>query len=440
MIEKKKSWWTGKELMLFMVISILVCLAAAFFTGTPSEIIQGMKIILISRDALITDYFALAGYGATFFNAALVLALGVFMVYVQKVSYTGLTVAALLINVGFAFFGKNPLNVMPIILGTFLYAKANRAKFSRYIYTALFGTCLAPFVTEMVYILPFSTITNFVIAMVTGIFIGFVMPSLSMHTASMHMGYNLFNVGFAAGILALIMVCVLQSFGLQSETVFLWKEGRPLEFVIGLYGYFAFTFLYGLWVNKGKIKDAIKVWRHPGRAVADFILMDGAGATLMNMGIVGIICLTYILLIQGDLSGPVIGTMLTAFGFSAFGAHPKNYIPVLIGVYFSTLGNQFHVTTPGIQMAAMCAVGIAPIAGQFGVIVGVVAGILHACVVSYTSSFYGGLNLYNNGFSCGLVAILMVPLVESMMQRYGAKVSGKYKRKNVPSKKDTTGK
>jgi hypothetical protein len=31
---------------------------------------------------------------------------------------------------------------------------------------------------------------------------------------------------------------------------------------------------------------------------------------------------------------------------------------------------------------------------------------------------YGGLNLYNNGFSCGWVAIIMVPFVESFYKRF----------------------
>ena len=61
-------------------------------------------------------------------------------------------------------------------------------------------------------------------------------------------------------------------------------------------------FLRILWINKGKIKPLLQILRHPGRAVADFILMDGVGSTLMNMAIVGSFGLTYILLIGGDLS------------------------------------------------------------------------------------------------------------------------------------------
>lgn len=158
--------------------------------------------------------------------------------------------------------------------------------------------------------------------------------------------------------------------------------------------------------------------KHPGRAVADFVLMDGAGATLMNMGLVGAASLTYILLVGGDLSGPVVGAILTAFGFSAFGAHLKNYLPVLAGVYLSTLVTQFDARTPGLQLASAFAVGLAPIAGQFGIAAGVAAGMLHAFLVMCTAGLYGGLNLYNNGFSAGWVAIFMVPMLESFMKQF----------------------
>ena len=35
-----------------------------------------------------------------------------------------------------------------------------------------------------------------------------------------------------------------------------------------------------------------------------------------------------------------------------------------------------------------------------------------------TSQMYGGLNLYNNGFSAGWVAIIMVPVIESILMEY----------------------
>lgn len=75
-------------------------------------------------------------------------------------------------------------------------------------------------------------------------------------------------------------------------------------------------------------------------------------------------------------------------------------------------------STPGILLAAMFAVGLSPIAGQFGPLAGIVAGILHSAIVMCTASMYGGLNLYNNGFSAGWVAIIMIPGLESFMKQF----------------------
>lgn len=408
----------GKELISFCIITMILLFVMAFSLDTPADIGKGMITIILSRDTLITDYFELASYGAAFFNAALVMGLAIWMLYRLKMHFTGLTMAVLFINVGFALFGKNPFNVIPIIIGTWLYAKVHKVHMSRYIYTALFGSCLSPLVTEMGYLLPFSYGVNLLLAIAIGIFVGFILPPLAQHTASMHMGYNLLNMGFAAGLLAFVIVCILQSHGLVCNSVFIWKEGRPLFLIFVLYGYFLLTVLYGFWINGKSLKGMKHLLKHPGRAVADFVMMDGEGLTLINMGFVGILSLTYILLIKGDLSGPVIGTILTAYGFAAFGVHIKNFPPVLMGVYLSTFFSEHSPCTPGIQLAAIFSAGLAPVAGQFGIFAGIIAGMMHASVAMCTSSLYGGLNLYNNGFSTGLVAIVMVPMLESFMKNF----------------------
>ena len=272
--------------------------------------------------------------------------------------------------------------------------------------------------TELVYLFPFGQPVNFLLAVAVGIFIGFVMPPLSMHTASMHLGYNLFNVGFSGGILAFAIVCILRAFGMESDSVLIWKEGQNIYIGTGLFLYFLIAIVFGFLISGRKIGGLKKIMGRPGRALADFVLMDGAGATLMNMGLVGIVCELYILLVGGDFSGPIVGAVLAVFGFSAFGVHIKNYLPVLAGVYLSTFFTVFSPDTPGIQLAAVFSAGLAPIAGQFGVLAGMIAGFLHAAVVMCTGQMYGGLNLYNNGFSAGWVAIIMVPVIESFMKHF----------------------
>lgn len=266
----------GKELKLFSLFTLGLLLIVAFGSAPLGQIIEGMQTIIVSRDALITDYFELAGYGAAFLNAMIVFGISVALVLTQKIPFTGLTMAALFMNAGYALWGKNVVNIIPVFLGTLWYAKMHKTGLSRYIYTALFGTCLAPLVTELVYMLPFNQWVNLLISVAVEIFVGFVLPPLSMHTASMHMGYNLFNVGFSGGVFAFVIVCVLRAFGMESESVLIWKEGQNPVIVVGLYSYFLLAFLFGLWISRGKVGSLKRILRHPGRAVSDFVLMDGA--------------------------------------------------------------------------------------------------------------------------------------------------------------------
>jgi hypothetical protein len=409
---------TGNELRIFLYASAAILLLSAFLLATPAEIYAGMKSIVFSRDVLLTDYFKIAGYGASFFNAALLLIFAISVLEYEKIPFTGITMATLSIVTCYGFWGKNFFTAFPILLGNFIFAKLHRSLWSRYIYIGLFGICLGPIVKELVFILPFSTGLNLLCAFFIGMVIGFVLPPLSAHTTSMHLGYNLFNVGFSAGILAFAINCFIRSFGLNVEGDSVWLEGMHPGITVGMYLFFILTFLYGCWLSNWDLRALWNITRHPGRAVADFVLMDGPGATLMNMSVVGLIGQTYILLIDGDFSGPVQGAIIMAFGFAAFGAHIKNYLPVLLGVVLSTVFSQYSPNTYGIQIAALFAVGLSPIAGQFGIFSGILAGILHSTIVMCTSPIYGGLNLYNNGFSAGWVAIILVPLIESFITHF----------------------
>ncbi len=400
----------------FFAAAVLV--AAAFLCDSPGGIAEGMWRIMTSHSLLITDFFSVGGMGAAFFNAAIILLTGVILVMVEKIPFTGPTMAALFINAGYGLWGKTPLNILPILFGIWLYSRTHGVRLGRHIYTALFGTCLAPFVTELYFLLPYPLVVRAAMAVALGIVVGFFLPPLSAHTTSMHMGYNLFNVGFSAGILAFVIVCVMKSLELQTETVLLWETGRPVGVIVGLYLFFLAVFITGFLYSDRKLDGLKKIFSRPGRAVSDFILMDGAGPAMMNMGLMGSLCTTYILLIGGDFSGPVVGAIMMVFGFSAFGAHVKNYLPVLAGVWLFTFVSRYEPTTPGIQLAAIFGIGLSPIAGQFGIPAGILAGILHSAVAMCTAQIYGGLNLYNNGFSAGWVAVVLIPALESFIKRY----------------------
>ncbi|MDO5350251.1 MAG: DUF1576 domain-containing protein, partial [Lachnospiraceae bacterium] len=47
----------------------------------------------------------------------------------------------------------------------------------------------------------------------------------------------------------------------------------------------------------------------------------------------------------------------------------------------------------------------------------IIAGFLHSSVALNVGIVYGGMNLYNNGFAGGIVAIFMVPVIQSFLDR-----------------------
>ena len=92
---------SGKELKLFSIFSMILLFGVAAFIGNFTRLAEGIWLIIVSRDALITDYFELAGYGAAFLNAALVMGISIFFIITEKIPFTGLTVAALFMNAGY---------------------------------------------------------------------------------------------------------------------------------------------------------------------------------------------------------------------------------------------------------------------------------------------------------------------------------------------------
>ena len=58
------------------------------------------------------------------------------------------------------------------------------------------------------------------------------------------------------------------------------------------------------------------------------------------------------------------------------------------------------------------ATGLCPISGKYGFKYGVIAGMLSATICTVTSSMHGGFVLYNGGFTAGLTALIMIPLLD----------------------------
>ena len=71
------------------------------------------------------------------------------------------------------------------------------------------------------------------------------------------------------------------------------------------------------------------------------------------MGLCGAIPTAYVLLVGGDLNGPVIGAIFSVVGFAAYGKHVRNIWPIMAGVFLAAILKNWTVTDPAALLAAL---------------------------------------------------------------------------------------
>ena len=403
---------------LFLALVPAYFILVGFFLQPPGEILQGIITIIREPDFLITDYFIIGGVGAAFVNAGILTLVSIGIVYGLGMDFDGHTITSACLMFGFSLFGKNLLNIWAIMLGVFLYARYHRTSVSRYIYIGYYGTSLSPIITQVMQMWELPLPVRMGLCILTGTIIGFVLPPLCTHVHYSHKGYSLYNVGFAGGIIATVIVSMFKSFGITIESRLIWSEGNNGMFLALLSVLFGGMILYG--VLSGK-KEAVQGYRNIlkcyGLGGTDYYKTEGGSATLINMGVNGLASMIILVALGGELNGPTIGSIFTVVGFSATGKHLRNILPVMAGVCLASVAKNWSITDPSAQLALLLSTTLAPIAGEFGILAGVLAGFLHSSVALNVGIVYGGMNLYNNGFAGGIVAIFLVPVIQSVMDR-----------------------
>lgn len=414
-----KKGLTGKlkannDLLYHVMLAVAVLLAAFAVALQPDmSLLSGFWKIQVGHAGLITDPICIGGVGSALLNASVMLLLNTLLVRAQRMPFTGLSVASLFMMAGFALLGKNILNSLPILFGGFIYACYKQESFSKYTYLSMFATCLSPMVSY--FLLHTDAEVHYVAMVLGGAVIGFVMPAVSGYTVRIHQGYNLYNVGFSAGFVGLAMVSILRGCGMEFQTTGTWSTEYTLPLSILMLCLLGGLFALGVALGCRSWRQYRRLLKHSGRAVTDFFVLEGLGSTFVNMSLVGAIGLLYLLMMKVPLNGPLVCCLFALMGFGSFGKHPRNIVPVMTGaVIAATFMENISITSPGVLLATMLCTGLAPISGQFGGLWGMAAGFLHMSIVQNTSYLYGGLNLYNNGFSAGLTCIIMIPLIEAL--------------------------
>ena len=386
----------------------------AFVIESPKFLVSGMMTILVSPSQLFTDYMEIASVGSTLLNVAIMLGISIYSYKKLEIPLNGTVIGSLGMLAGFSFFGKNLFNSIPFMIGVWIYTKVTKQNYRNYVIVGLFGSALGPLISFLAFsgVLPQGW--SILLAYILGIFIGFILPQLSTQFLGFHQGFSLYNVGFTAGIIGMVVLGFMNAFGIEVETRTLTSTQSPLILYQLLIGFCVILIITSFYLHfKKKEKYHFKLLlKLSGRLPSDFVEMTNLATVTLNMSIIGFILLGYVLMNGGQLNGPIVGSIIGVMSFGAFGNQVKNTVPVLVGIMIGSYLTGVEPTSTSALIAAIFGTTLAPVSGYYGPFAGMIAGFVHITLVSHVVVMHGGLNLYNNGFAGGFVAAVLVPIFE----------------------------
>ena len=412
------------EYKFFLSICLLFVILAFIF-DRPADIFYGLGRIFTHRGLLITDYMVVGGFGAAIINSTLACLFGVAILYIMGAKPTGAAIMSLWMTAGWTYWGANVLNILPLTCGVWLYSRYKKAPFSNYVVAALLCHTIAPIASLFYFSNPimlhlgadWHISLNILIGVSVGLLIGFILPGVLASMVRVHDGFTLYNMGVAGGMIAMLVAAVFKGFGIVVPTESMWYADRQFEIAVFLYVVFAALILAGVFLGRAKKAKHLSSFKEllaqSGHAPNDFYSLFGDTAYI-NMGLLGVLGTTWALVLGCQLNAGTFACIFSMVAFGCLGKHIRNVLPLLLGATLCAYVNVLDFTSPANTLAILFSTCLAPIAGKYGVICGIVAGFLHVLIVVHIGPVTNGLNLYNNGFASGFVAIILVPIIVAL--------------------------
>lgn len=420
--------------------------ASAPFSGGLAGLIEGWKNILITPCPLITDYFGVGGVAGTFFNAAVCSLSCLLFTHLCHGRTNASFLAAYMLLIAHCFYGMNFINIWPCYIGVIIYYCYKKKDFREHLHIAMFSMAFGPLVSEMLFRYTLGsayvqgevhiTPAGILLTLAVGLAAGLALPGMLEGALWMHKGYNLYNGGLAFGLVGgLLYASLYKSLGRQSEGP--TAPNFPFYDGIGesnwLFANIFFILLFGStllcgWVLNGKSFKGYKKLTEETGHWSNFSEKYGMPLCLINFGVYGFMVLAYMNLIMllSDgvaFTGPTVGAIFAAMTFAAIGQHPKNTWSIFAGygalslfvtIFCSLRGEAvpWTLSTQGYINGVAFATGLAPMAGRYSWKVGIAAGIISASLCTSTAAVHGGFMLFNGGFTAGITALILVPILE----------------------------
>ena len=190
----------NKELLLFSIPALLIFLAGVILN-------KGFKGYgkLLSESGHQADFLDKYGLGVVLINFGLVYMVVLAYFELSDFQWTAAAIASLLGAAAWAGAGSHPKNVLPILIGY--------ALFSLLTGTPLNNTTLTIGVGYATGLSPVSG----KFGILWGILCGFIHAAVVFNTAAVHGGFCLYNGGFTAGLVCVVMVPVMEYFASRKK-------------------------------------------------------------------------------------------------------------------------------------------------------------------------------------------------------------------------------
>ena len=415
-------------LSLFFTCFSLSFIVAAFLMPDRANMLTGLIRIIGSPTKASTNFFSLGGYAATFLNMGLVglICTAFYQLPGERPNHAATLVTIL--TTGFGSWGIHIVNMWPTMLGVMLHCLLKRERLGSYSNAILFSTGLAPFISELMVRYPNPHVVGFTpggvaLALFVGILVGFFLPEGLDNSPKVHKGFDLYSAALPVGMIAFLMQSFLyKAMGVEiPEAVSELHVADPYivnSFCLVLFGSFVIAAL----LMGCSWRDYWKLLRDPEQIV-NFSATYGNSVMLMNVGLYGMYILLYYNVIGAEFNGVTFGVIFCMLSTCNAGSHPGNIWPITLGYSMASqlfqhlaplTGGDFsqYLHSQSIIVGLCYANGLSPIADRYGWFYGMVAAMLHFCMVTTVPQLHGGMCLYNGGFTAALVCMLMVPSLE----------------------------
>lgn len=420
----------------------LAALIAAVCMPDRSEMFTGFWKICVSPAQVTKSVFAYGGLAGTFFNVFLVGLISTALYFLPGAEASAPSFIAFFLTYGFGFWGINPLNMIPSLLGIGVYSLVKKQNYSKSVNFALYATGLAPLISDLLFRYPGEawhgfTLSGVVLALVVGGLIAFLLPAGCAHSPNVHKGFDLYSAAVPVGVTAFFLRAILykvlggylpdaEGLGLQDN---FWAQCNVFAIV-------CFLACIGVAIAMGcDWKGYWGLMKDSGHKV-DYAAKYGTAAALMNVGVYGLFIILYYNLIGATFNGVTIGCVFCMLACADSGSHPRNVWPIMVGYVaasflakFLFVGEAFSlaVNAQAIVVGLCFANGLSPISGKYGWPFGILAGMLHYGLVTCVPLLHGGFCLYNGGFTAAFVALWFVPILEHFVKTKEERLTARVK-------------